>query len=194
MRNELVIRKIDNMASTYGRKLLAGALENYLDALEDLNPHDIMSACSIWMKSENKMPTPAELRKKTQGLQKWIAEKNGPSSFDLKCQYFNPSESEISRSLCAGHAEKEEAFHSKMQFGKVFCNWHYACAYAKAFPESTTAMFVKGHLKNERSRLGKANDAVKFDKQTGEILRSASSLAQGWGLERKVQEGGLNRV
>ena len=151
MRSSAVIEKIDSMASTLGRRLSATDIENYLDALTGLDPDRILSACKSWMKTQKKMPAPSELRQKVIDLEDWIEKKKEPSRSELKCRYYCQTEEMASRALCENYADPADAHFSNLQFGAVYCGWHYACAYAAAFPESAAAIFTKTHLESIRS-------------------------------------------
>jgi hypothetical protein len=136
-------------SSLFGRKLSDEQLDFYLDSLEEFGDEVIALACTKLEEEDHKfLPRPIAFKKKCAELKKWIDSKNKPLRV-LKCMYRSENESVLSSELCKVPTE-EDAAQSELQGWPIVCEWHYCCIYAKAFPNSNTALMVQRVLADRK--------------------------------------------
>lgn len=133
----------------FGKKINNLAMEDYMDVVEKF-PVDLVSmVVKEVRKSAKSMPTPGELEQACIGKKSYFESKTPTSPADLICRYFDPVETDLSKSLCQKF-DGDWAEVSISQLGKAICPWHQDVMHAKAFPDSMAAIRVKHDLENAK--------------------------------------------
>jgi hypothetical protein len=170
-----VLDKLETMCNLYGKRLGGPELQMYIDVLSKFSTKHILSACKAWIASPaSRMPLPGELKQKCAELIKWIDDKQPEPAGGSRCEYQDRQECDVSRKLCSVANDADRAV-SQIQFKQTFCNWHYQIEYAKYFPDSSTAAFIKHHL-SEMMRLS-ANGYSNMPKNNQTVSNASRSLS-----------------
>jgi len=135
--------ELDWLCDVFGTKMTETKSKMYLDTMTAFKLDVVKRAVYAVAKSSKSFPTCAELETACIALRS-----SSPADQVEKrmepCQYYSEGESELSKSLCQKTCF--DPHYSKMQFNQHLCAWHYMCAYAKAYPDSTSMRAVRGHL------------------------------------------------
>jgi len=185
--------RIAAMATIYGKHFTDKEINSYLEAVEKYSDELILQCCKEWEAKETKMCFPAQLRTACHQKKEYRDLHKPESKFDLRCEYNDMLEDQISRDLCC-EVTKQDKINSQVQFNQTLCKWHYEVAYSRCFPDSNTAALVK-HLYDFRVKFcgNTTNDATKNASKPSNSGVSIGSLIEGSLKKINTPESALNR-
>jgi hypothetical protein len=114
-------------------------VEMYMGILTEFPIGAVETAIASVAKSSKSFPSAAEVEAACVLARNNLRSTSPSARNQLPCEYRDPKESKASKSLCTKFADDNDATYSRLQFHAVYCSWHGQLAYAKLFPQSTTA-------------------------------------------------------
>lgn len=144
-KTEVMTETLHGVFKSYHRIFDTSYADMWIKALGRFEENIFKRVCEKWVTQQAKPPFLNQLVENCQSLQDYYRQSAAPSITEAVCRYRSDGESQLSRDLC-DKVTPADAQASRAQGWGPFCSWHNACAYAKAFPDSTAADMVKTTL------------------------------------------------
>lgn len=150
-KEKTILQYIKNTYTHFGQKCNFDTCiaSTWIYALMEFEERVVAITSKKWCEKKFKPPTLTEFVAKCRKIEEWLECKS--SSTNTACNYHDASECVNSRALCSRTTTPEDRNTCKIQKWPNVCKWHIDVLYAKAFPQSGMADFVRDMIEQERN-------------------------------------------